>query len=137
MQCHVRRSIHLLKPTPQTQARIRTRGTALRKGSREHVEGQERDQSITRALGGVLGALGPDGRHSNPENNGDPSLGAKTSVLSSLVGAQPVARRGGIRKACRTGGSPSPHSAVHLDVTQSHHRCLFPTAAPHPAPCRA
>lgn len=65
-----------------------------------------------------------------PKNNGDPSLGAKTSVLISLVGTQPVARRGVSGRHCRIGGSPSPHSAVYLDVPQSHHRYLFPTAPP-------
>lgn len=63
-----------------------------------------------------------------PKNYGDPSLGAKNSVLSSLVGIPPVARQGVSGRRCRTGGSPSPRSAVYLDVTQSHHRCLFPTA---------
>ena len=43
-----------------------------------------------------------------PKNNGDPSLGAKTSVLSSLVGTQPVARRGVSGRHCRIGDLPPP-----------------------------
>lgn len=68
-----------------------------------------------------------------PEIYGDPSLGAKNSVLSSLVGIPPVARRGVSGRRCRTGGVSLPP----LSCLPGRHSVTLPVPLPHSSPAQS
>lgn len=129
-KCHVRRVYTPPgNPPAQTQARISTRGTALRSQGSEHVEGQERNQSIRRALEGESwGALGQTAGIATPRTMVTQAW--EPELSSQQLGGNPtcVARR--YQGVVGLGGLPPPTPAsVYLGPSlQSHHRCLFPTA---------